>query len=314
MKDAHGRNIDYMRISVTQSCNLRCQYCMPNSAVDSEEYLSYAQILRVCAQATRLGIVDFKITGGEPLLRPDLPDFIHDLKDIPGVRSVTLTTNGILLDRFLEQIQNLDGINISLDAFDPVVYEKITKSNAVSKALAAIRASCEAGISTKINTVLLEENRGEWMKIAALAEELPVSVRFIELMPIGYGRERTPVSVETFLQIAKLRYLDLEQATAHGNGPAKYLRSSLLKGYIGYIAANTHTFCADCNRIRLTSTGQLLACLGSSGRLDLKAMLRNDATDADIRAALEETIRAKPSKHAFDRGNSQKTRMYEIGG
>lgn len=315
MKDSFGREISYLRISITDRCNLRCRYCMPTvrRVLPEEDLLRYDEILRICVQAADLGITRFKITGGEPLMRLGASQFMAELKDMSGVEQVTLTTNGQLLERELHGLLKLDSINVSLDAVHEDVYRGIAGTNGAERAMSAIRACCATGMDTRINTVLLRENAGEWMPILSLAQQLPVSVRFIECMPIGYAQAFTPVPMADLLSAVRRRYPDLERDLGKGNGPAVYWRSRDLRGKLGTIAANTDAFCERCNRVRLTADGHLRGCLGHVAQVDLKHLLRTGASDAAVRRALEQAILSKPARHAFGGGNPVRF-MNEIGG
>ncbi len=321
MRDAHGREIDYMRISLTDRCNLRCRYCMPDALPDirHDDIMRYEEILRLCGIAVSLGLNKFKLTGGEPLVRKGAAEFVSRLKATPGVRSVTLTTNGVLLGEALPKLidAGIDGINISIDAVDPAAYARITGFDAAEKVLSAIRACAESGITTKTNTVLLRDNEDQLTRIAALAREACIDVRFIELMPIGCGAAMMGMRADALLDMLKAEYTDLHRSDEkRGNGPAVYYASRSLKGRIGVIAANTHKFCPSCNRIRLTSTGLIKPCLCYSDATDIRALMRGGADDAQIKAALYAAISAKPAAHCFDDRNAvtEKKRMNEIGG
>ncbi len=199
MIDAAGRVIDYMRISITDRCNLRCRYCMPDgiTQVSMAEILTYEEIRKVCILAAELGIQKIKITGGEPLVRKGCADLIGMIKNISGITQVTMTTNGVLLQDNLEALKKagLDGINISLDTLDREKYQEITGTDVCETVRQAVAAAAESGIRTKVNTVLQSDgDKTEWKALITLAERLPVDVRFIEFMPIGYGKKNTGVS------------------------------------------------------------------------------------------------------------------------
>lgn len=323
MIDPYGRTIDYMRLSLTDRCNLRCHYCMPSGVelLAHEALLSYEDLLRVCRAAGSLGITKFKITGGEPLVRRDCPAFIAALKSLPGVRQVTLTTNGLLLSSCLDALEaaGVDAINVSLDALDPALYRQITgcSGNAPAAILAALADCVRRGIPAKINAVLLPETREELPRLASVAAELPVDVRFIELMPIGEGARLPCVSMEEALARLTLRWPDLHPTDEHrGNGPARYYASAALQGRIGMIAAMSHSFCETCNRVRLTSTGVLKPCLCFESGTDLGKLLRADCSDAVLTRALADAIALKPKAHCFlEREQMTEHRaMFQIGG
>lgn len=193
MKDHFGRNINYLRLSITDRCNLRCKYCMPHGVefTPHEQILTYEEFLRVAGAAVHLGIPRFKITGGEPLVRKGVTDFIAALKRLPGVEEVTLTTNGVRLAELVPALKaaGVDGVNISLDAADPETFQAITGFDQLGNVLAGLDASLAAGLHTKINFVLLAGCEGRVLPVAKLAQSRPVDVRFIEVMPIGAGAE-----------------------------------------------------------------------------------------------------------------------------
>ena len=312
-----------MRISVTDRCNLRCIYCMPEGAqpLAHGDILRFEEILRVCRAAVSLGITKFKITGGEPLVRRGCVSLIEQLKKTEGVEQVTLTTNGLLLGGQLEALcaAGLDAVNISLDSLDPCRCRAIAGSPAADpEALTALlRRCCESGLRTKTNTVLLPENREDLLSIAEIAGQLPIDVRFIELMPIGAGGRKERVSPEEALERLRVRWPDLRPCSEkRGNGPAHYFESDSLLGRIGFIDALSHKFCADCNRVRLTSTGQLKPCLCFDSNLDLRALLRAPCTDRELEEALRAAVYAKPRAHRFDeRAQITEHRlMSQIGG
>ena len=307
MRDQFNRNIDYIRLSVTDRCNLRCRYCMPDGAAyeSHEAILRYEEIVRICRAATALGITKFKITGGEPLVRKGCAELVAALKALPGAEQVTLTTNGLLLGEHLDALcaAGLDAVNLSLDTLDEDKFRRITGFSGFqpADALALLRRCCEKGLRTKINAVLLPENRDEVCALAAIAAALPVDVRFIELMPIGFGGSLERVDPDAALAALQTRWPDLHATNEkRGNGPARYYASDALQGRVGFIDAVSHRFCESCNRVRLTSTGQLKPCLSFDSTADLRAMLRGGCSDEELREALREGIFRKPRAHRFD--------------
>ena len=323
MLDQYGRKIDYLRISVTDRCNLRCRYCMPEpmAAVRHEDILRYEEILRICRAAAKLGITKFKVTGGEPLVRAGCTEFIAALKKQPGTEQVTLTTNGLLLEKNLDALTaaGLDGVNISLDTTDNVRFRSITgyTGDGADTLLRVLKACCANGLHAKINAVLLEETEADAPALAAIAAKLPVDVRFIELMPIGFGTAMKRVSPEDILAALKERWPDLTTTDEkRGNGPAHYYKSAALLGRIGFIDAVSHKFCAECNRVRLTSTGRLKPCLCYADSADLRALIRGGCTDDELKEALRAAVYAKPRAHCFgtDAAVTEKHMMSQIGG
>ena len=323
MLDQYGRKIDYLRISVTDRCNLCCRYCMPEpmATVRHEDILRYEEILRICCAAAKLGITKFKVTGGEPLVRAGCTEFIAALKKQPGTEQVTLTTNGMLLEKNLDALAaaGLDGVNISLDTLDNARFRSITgyTGDGADTLLRVLKACCANGLHTKINAVLLEETEADAPALAAIAAKLPVDVRFIELMPIGFGTAMKRVSPEDILAALKERWPDLAPTDEkRGNGPAHYYKSAALLGRIGFIDAVSHKFCAECNRVRLTSTGQLKPCLCYADSADLRALIRGGCTDEGLKDALRAAVYAKPRAHCFDTNAviTEKHAMSQIGG
>ena len=307
MLDQFDRNIDYMRISVTDRCNLRCRYCMPDGAAfeSHEAILRYEEILRICRAAIGLGIRRFKITGGEPLVRRGCAELIAALKALPGTEQVTLTTNGLLLGQHLDALcaAGLDAVNISLDTLDEEKFRRITGFSGFrpTDALALLGRCRDRGLRAKINAVLLPENRNEVCVLAAIAADRPVDVRFIELMPIGFGGGLERVSPDEALEALKKHWPDLHATDEkRGNGPARYYASEGLLGRIGFIDAVSHRFCDSCNRVRLTSTGQLKPCLCFDSTVDLRALLRGGCRDQELESALRDGIFRKPRAHRFD--------------
>jgi cyclic pyranopterin phosphate synthase len=323
MIDQHSRTIDYMRISVTDRCNLRCCYCMPKDIVfePSRNILSYEEILRICRIAVKLGITKFKITGGEPLVRPDCVGFISKLKALPGVEQVTLTTNGILLGDNLDAlaVAGINGINISLDTLNREKYQKITGCSNFepNDILALLRSCCDRGIHTKINSVLLQENIDDVVELAAIAETMPVDVRYIELMPIGIGSSIARINPDDIVLKLMERCPDLHPTNESlGNGPAHYYESAQLLGKLGFIDAVSHAFCSSCNRVRLTGTGQLKPCLCYDSTVDLRSLIRSGCTDDELQTVMYNKIYSKPLAHCFSqRDNMTEYRiMSQIGG
>lgn len=323
MTDRFGRTIDYMRVSVTDRCNLRCKYCMPHGVRLARhcDLLTYEELLRVCRTAVGLGIVKYKLTGGEPLLRRDFAEFAARIKGINGVEQVTLTTNGLLLVPQLDALcsAGLDGVNISLDTLRNEKYKNVTGTDGVRAETVrqAVELCARRGLRVKVNAVLLAETLGDIVPLASLARQLPVDVRFIELMPIGEGAAVQGVSAELALNLLRRQWPDLAPtAEKRGNGPARYYASRELTGRIGLISAISHCFCASCNRVRLTSTGLLKPCLCYDTAEDLRTLLRGGASDSELEAAIRKTIEKKPQAHCFSRMQdvTEHRSMSQIGG
>jgi len=310
MRDQFGRNIDYMRISVTDRCNLRCIYCMPEEGVpcvSHSDILTFDEIRRICGIGAELGISRIKLTGGEPLVRRGLPGLLGMLKKIPGIEQVTLTTNGILLkDNINELVSNgLDAVNISIDTLDPEYYHKITRRGGIEEVLSGLDAALSyPALKVKVNCVPLKGMPEEtYVQLASLAKDRDVDVRFIEMMPIGLGKEYCGVSGQEIYNILKERFGEAERCKGKfGNGPAVYVQFSGFQGKIGFIDAVTHKFCSTCNRVRLTSEGRLKLCLQYETGIDMRSLLRNGADDEVIRQEMRRVIYEKPACHHFADG------------
>lgn len=322
MFDSTRREIHYLRLSVTDLCNLRCRYCMPDGVekLEREAVLTYEEFLRLAALFAQCGIDTVRVTGGEPLVRKNVAQLVAGLKAIPGIRKVTMTTNGILLAHQLPALlaAGLDSVNISLDTLRPEAFRQITARDEFAAVQVGLQAALESGIPVKLNCVpQAGVNEGELEDLAALAENRPLQVRFIEMMPIGYGAAMPCISGPELRQRFARRWPELQPLTeaAFGDGPAVYYTVPGWQGSIGFIAAVHGKFCASCNRVRLTSQGFLRPCLASEAGCDLRALLRSGADDTQLLAAIRETIWAKPREHHFEDSSMPATRgMYRIGG
>lgn len=325
MIDKLNRKIEYMRISVTDRCNLRCVYCMPEEGIDNvshEEILSYDEIIRICKCIANLGIKKIKITGGEPLVRKDIINLIKEIKKIHGINEVTITTNGVLLYEMADELYKagIDAVNISLDTLDKYKYLKITRRDKYKNVTMAIDKLINLGVRVKINCLAIKEyNFNEIVKIAEYSKNNNVDVRFIELMPIGYGKTYTGVSNEIILGLLEEEYGSFNQIEEkRGNGPAVYYKNDNFKGCIGLISAISNEFCETCNRVRLTATGFLKLCLHYNKGIDLKELIRNDITDKELENIIYHAIRNKPLGHNFyhesNIENIENKSMVQIGG
>lgn len=319
MKDRFNREINYLRISVTDRCNLRCMYCMPEEGircVPMEEVLTFEEIARICRQASKLGISRLKITGGEPLVRKGVENLVKMLKEIDGIEQVTMTTNGTLLEGHIGELvdSGLDGINISIDSLDKDGYKRITRGGNLSDALRGLRAAIDSGIKVKVNSVLFPEN--DFKKIINIAKDDDVDVRFIETMPIGMGDKYSGFYKEDILKYFEEQGVALNMdGSIHGNGPAVYFKPEGYKGNIGIIAPIHGKFCDSCNRIRLSATGMIKPCLCYSEAFDIKSCVR-EGSDEDICNTLRSAILAKPDGHRFSEKEyvTETKCMSEIGG
>lgn len=319
MIDRFGRNVDYMRVSVTDRCNLRCVYCMPAEGVVSvphEQILTFDEIARICGIGAELGIRKIKLTGGEPLVRRGLPELIGMLKGLPGIEQVTLTTNGILLKEQINELvsRGLDAVNISIDTLDPERYREITRGGSVEKALEGLDAAAAVpGLSVRVNCVPLKgtglngTDDEEYIRLALLAKEGKADVRFIEMMPIGLGKCFAGRSGDEIRAILEKAYGKAKACTGRiGNGPAEYVQFPGFGKRVGFISAVSHQFCGGCNRVRLTSEGYLKPCLQYESGTDLKKLLRDGAGDREIRAVMEKAFYEKPAHHQFGDSSQEK--------
>lgn len=322
MTDQFGREINYARISVTDRCNLRCRYCMPECGVQKishAEILSLEEILRVAEIFSRLGIRKIRLTGGEPLLRKNLPTLVRALKNLSGIEQVTLTTNGVLLKNFSAELiaAGLDGINLSLDTLDEKIFSELTRRKLFGNVRDGLQTVLGARLSLKINCVpLVGVNDGEILRLASLAEKNFIKVRFIELMPIGCawssGLRGIPTA-EIFSTLEKnFGALVPVREKNSLQGPAKYFRPKNFVGQIGFIDALEHKFCDECNRIRLTAEGFLKTCLSFDAGLDVKKILRAGVDDEELAEKIRDAIYRKPREHFF--GGATNFQMYQVGG
>ena len=318
MYDQYNRKIDYLRISLTDRCNLHCCYCQPEISehVPHNEILRYEELLRICRAALQLGIRKFKITGGEPLLRKGCSDFIACLKQTEGVEQVTLTTNGTLLAQQLPALiaAGVDSINVSLDTLDAAYYTELT-GGSLDSVLKSLQELQSAGIPFKLNCVPLAENGlADIMQLLKLAHSYNAPLRFIELMPLDCNTNLQGLSGSEIRSLLEQAGLQLQpDAQRYGNGPASYWRISGYAMPVGFIEPLHNKFCAVCNRVRLTSAGMLKPCLYSDDGIDLKHLLRDGISDADLLQTMQKIIYAKPDGHRFE-VQAARFNMSQIGG
>lgn len=338
MQDGLGREIDYLRISVTDKCNLRCRYCMPPHGITPlahEEILTLEEIFRLVGIMEQLGIRKVRLTGGEPMVRKNLPWLVEQIHGLPGIREIAMTTNGTL---FAPQAKvyreaGLTAVNISLDTLDPERFRCITgcdradRAAGVDSVLRAIDAALEQQLRVKINCVPCVEMNGDDIEgIAALAADRPVDVRFIELMPIGCGKNYTGISSEEILRRLEQHFgkaIAIPEKVNMATGPAEYYRFPGFSGRIGFISPISHKFCRECNRVRLTCEGRLKLCLHYDRGLELKPLLRSGASDEEIGRQIINALKEKPSEHHFREraagggltdGAEEQRKMVQIGG
>jgi len=324
MIDAQGRTIDYVRISVTDRCNLRCVYCMPEKGIPMathEDLLSFEEIERLCTILADVGIKKVKLTGGEPLVRKDFVELVRKIKDIHGIEKVTLTTNGVLLEDQMDALAaaGINGINISLDTLNRKTFAEITRRDVFSQVYKGIqKALTYPEISVKLNCLPLGLEEQNLEEIAELAKDNKVHVRFIEVMPIGQGKNYKFLSETEIIEMLEKKFGKMVPfGEVLGHGPGHYYSIEGFQGKIGFISAISHKFCGSCNRIRLTAEGYLKSCLQYDTGRDLRFLLRNGATDEEIKEAIVQGIEEKPIEHIFLSGHSDQEEnhtMSQIGG
>jgi len=327
LTDRYQRSIDYLRVSITDHCNLRCIYCTPlggAAKLDHQDILSYEEFLRLIQIAVDMGITKVRLTGGEPLVRKGVTDFCSRLTGLPGLQSLSLTTNGILLEECAGDLYRagIRRVNISLDTLQPQKFLHITRRDDFDRVWRGIQAAEHARFNPiKINVVVMRGiNDDEILDLAKLTLERPYHIRFIEFMSMNNDSQwvlQHYVSADEIL--ANLRTLaPLEQITSrHTNGPARHFRWPDAKGIVGIISPISHHFCPSCNRIRLTADGKLRNCLFSDQEVDIKSPLRQGATDADLSQILRASIDNKPEKHCLQSDVFRKCQnrpMVAIGG
>lgn len=329
MRDCFQRNIEYVRISVTDLCNLRCRYCMPEHGVKKLRHgdvLTYEEILRVVRALAQLGIRKVRLTGGEPLIRPGIVDFVRRIKGVQGIEHVAMTTNGVLLSSMAEQLKDagLDSVNVSVDTLREEAFAFLTRRALLPSVREGLEALFSAGFEDiKLNCVpIAGVNEEDIVQLAGLARQYDVKVRFIELMPVGCGFEAglhgIPMDeVRNRLSEEYGALLPVERSSSL-QGPAEYVCMSGFRGQVGFIDALGHKFCAACNRVRLTAGGFLKLCLYAGTGLDVRVLLRSGAEDGDLAKALARAIRRKPKAHSFLEESGEEVRdaryMYQVGG
>ena len=333
MKDSHGRVIDYLRISLTDRCNFRCIYCMPEEGVQQlphEEILRIEEIVQAVRVAAGMGIRSIRLTGGEPLVRLGVVDLVRDIANVPGIENISMTTNGVLLPRMADDLKaaGLSRVNISLDTLDPDQFRQITRRGELQQTLDGIDAALEAGFNpVKINAVAVRSLHQDYLKFAELSIDRPLHVRFIEYMPVGdtsvdagtgWGKGDVIPSEELFdiinerARAAGLPELRPAGATKPlGWGPARYFEFPDALGTVGFISPLSRHFCSECNRLRVTADGKVRPCLFSDTEYDVRTALR-EGDDAAVRDVLLTALGAKPDDHHDKVGTDRK--MSQIGG
>lgn len=333
LTDNFGRPINYLRISVTDRCNLRCLYCMPEKGIrflPKNEILTYEEIERVTRILADLGITKIRITGGEPFVRADLMHLMRSISSINGIKEIHLTTNGILTPKFLPELKEMGiaGINLSLDALDRERFKKITRRDNFEDVLATFYKALDFGIPLKINMVVMDGlNIPDIPLMANLAKDYPVGVRYIEEMPFnglnsgnaGVHQPKLKWNHKRIFRELQKSFPGIQNADAFPNSTSMNYTVPGFKGSLGIIAGFTRTFCGTCNRIRITAKGMLKTCLYDDGVFDLKNFLRSGATDSDVAEQFLHLVgnRAKNGFEAEQRRGKQLPvyeSMSEIGG
>lgn len=324
MRDKLNRNIDYLRLSITDRCNLRCKYCMGDKDIvflPKDELLSVEEIGRVTKIFSDLGIKKIRITGGEPLVRRNFRDIVETINNIEDIEEINITTNGIRLSEELEFLKDkkIHSLNISLDTLKKDLFKEITGGGDLDKVLFSLHRAIELKFKRiKLNVVLVRgKNDSEIMDFVNLTEKYPIDIRFIELMPIGLGKEYVPISndevKDIILKEKKLTPFDEKI----GLGPATYYKTEKGIGCVGFITPISHNFCEKCNRVRVTPEGFLKLCLHWNDGLNLKGLLRAGVSDELIKEKIQLAIDSKPDRHKMEKKddeNFDKRYMNEIGG
>ena len=334
MRDHEGRTIDYLRISVTDRCSLRCIYCMPEQGVHKcahRDILSFEEIAEIAEATARLGVHKIRLTGGEPLVRRGIADLVRMLVRIPDIEEVDMTTNGVLLAPLAEELKEagLTRLNISLDTLDPEQFEFITRVGKIESTLAGIDAALEAGFNpVKINAVTVSSLNQDYLAFAKLSIDRPLHVRFIEYMPVGTstGADGTGWGKQDVVPSEELLGIINERAREEGLpelvpagkddkpigwGPARYFEFPGAKGTVGFISPLSRHFCSECNRLRLTADGKLRPCLFSDREIDVRTALREGGEEAVYNCFLE-ALNLKPDEH-HDKVGTERN-MSQIGG
>ena len=324
MNDTFSRQVDYLRLSITDRCNEKCLYCMPQGYKGwqlKQDPLEARDFVRICQVAADLGFTKFRLTGGEPLLRKDVVEIATGIRAVPGVQTLGISTNGTRLSRLASDLHHagVQSLNISLDALDPLIYHQITGGD-VASVLAGIEGALKTGLGRiKLNCVLMRDvNEGELWPLAQYAARLGLPLRFIELMPLT-SREvlssRKFMSIHDAMCLLQAKDALLPEPGARlGNGPAVYYRLQNTGGIVGFIGAMTNLhFCDACNKMRITADGKIRPCLGDHGEIDLQAALKEDS-NAGLRDKFLDALRLKPKEHLFRSEYLPQRPMTAIGG
>jgi cyclic pyranopterin phosphate synthase len=333
MQDLHGHRISYLRVSITDRCNERCTYCMPQELQEwlpREEILTYEETLRLIRIAAELGVSKVRVTGGEPLTRRDVVDFIRQIPEIRGIKSIGLSSNGTLLAREITAGKTMaaalrnagvQSINVSLDTLDPAVYSQITGRDFHAQVLNGIDAAIAAGFNQiKLNTVLMRgRNEDQLLPLIEFAAPRNLVLRFIEMMPVSTTEVLNESNFVSVLEAKRLIELScgslIPEAEFQTNGPASYYQIPGRRQRIGFIGAMTNLhFCESCNKLRLTCDGKLRPCLGSYLEFDIMKPLRAGASDKELKQFFLDVVERKPREHDFRNNYQPNRKMVAIGG
>lgn len=320
LHDTYNRKIDYLRLSITDRCNLRCTYCMPEEGVSAKPHtniLSYEEILAFAHLAVKAGITRIRLTGGEPLVRKGVVELVSQLNAINGLEEVSITTNGVLLERYARDLYEagLRRLNISIDSLDPAVYAKLTRWGQLEQALAGMRAALDCGMNpVKVNAVVLKGVNEDIRPFAQLTRDFPVHVRFIEYMPAFYEENSSDFISGEQIEAKILSLGSIEKTQSPGGaGPARYFKLTGAKGTLGLIGSSKGHFCDSCNRLRLTADGKLRTCLFSDREIDLLPALRG-GSPRDLMDLINKALREKPKDRFAKREGKVGRKMSQIGG
>ena len=307
--DQYLRKVNYLRVSVTDRCDLRCVYCMKEKMqfLPRKDILSLEEIERLCNNFIDIGIEKIRLTGGEPLVRSDIIKLIeklNDKKSTTNLKEITLTTNGTLLNKYAKQLREngIERINVSLDTINPEKYNQITRFGNINKVFDGINASLDEGIKIKINTVVIKDfNENEIEQLISWTDSKKIDLTFIEVMPMeetDISREYQFTSLTDIFDRLNSKY-KFQKSSHKTGGPARFYTSNFLSSKIGFISPLTNNFCASCNRVRISSTGKLFMCLGQNDYVDFRDIMRKDYSDNYIKEKIKFALNIKPEKHDF---------------
>ncbi|MEO6168398.1 MAG: GTP 3',8-cyclase MoaA, partial [Chitinophagales bacterium] len=314
LKDNHGRTINYLRLAVTDRCNLRCFYCMPEEGLDwlaRKEILTFEEMLRLCSLLVKMGVEKIRITGGEPFVRTDIMQFLRSLSELPGLEQLTLTTNGVLTAPLVPELKKIGvrSVNLSIDTLDRNRFFAITKRDELPRVMKTLDALITNDIEVKVNAVVMgEKNSQDILPLVELTKDMPVSVRFIEEMPFNGGyvhMDSLPWNYKRIMALITEKFPSIQKIQ---DGPFSTSYNYHIPGHhgnVGVIAAYSRTFCGTCNRLRITPQGMLKTCLYDNGVLNVKELIRSETSDEKLREALLNTVDHR-AKNGFEAERARK--------